>query len=313
VDRLTALEVFVRVVETGSFSAAARERKLSQPAASKQVAALERSLGMRLLTRTTRRVQPTDEGLAYYEQVHEALQSLREAGAGAAARERSLGGTLHVATSVGFGRLQIVPRVVDFLAANPRMAIQLHMNDAYVDLAREGIDVAIRVGQLRDEGLIARTIGSAARTVVAAPAYLQRHAAPTTPDELVAHNCLVYTGLATVDRWPFEIDGGIREVQVRGNLRCTSGEGVLGALLAGGGIAAAPLWQVGPEIAAKRLTRLLPAYRMVPLPVYAVWPPSRRLSPRVKAIVDYLAHALERDPWVAGFGLPTVRSGRSTA
>ncbi len=309
-DRLTALEVFVRVVETGSFSAAARERQLSQPAASKQVAALEQSLGMRLLTRTTRRVQPTDEGLAYYEQVREALQSLREAGAAAAARERGLGGTLHVATSVGFGRLQIAPRVVDFLATHPRLSIQLHMNDAYIDLAREGIDLAFRVGQLRDEGLIARTIGSTARAVVASPAYLQRHGAPSTPEQLVEHNCLVYTGLATLDRWPFEFADGVREVQVRGNLRCSSGEGVLGALLAGGGIGAAPLWQVGPEIAAKRLVRLLPSFRVVPLPMYAVWPPSRRLSPRVKAFVDFITHAFERDPWVSGFGLPIMRAGR---
>jgi DNA-binding transcriptional LysR family regulator len=305
-ERLSALELFVRVVETGSFSTAARERRLTQPAASKQVAALERELGVRLLTRTTRKVRPTDEGLAYYDRAREALQLLREAGAAARARELGLGGVLHVATSVGFGRLQVAPQVAGFLAAHPRMSIELHMADAYVDLVREGIDVSIRVGELRDEGLIARRIGSAQRVVVAAPAYLERHGEPRTPDELATHNCVVYSGLATVDRWPFETADGVQHVQVRGNLRCSSGEGVLGAVLAGGGVMAGPLWQLGPEIAARRLKLLLPGHRAVPLPIHAVWPTSRRLSPRVKAFVDHLATAFESDPWIAGFGLPRV-------
>lgn len=306
-DRLAALETFVRVAETGSFSATARERGISQPAASKLVAALERQLGVRLFRRTTRRVHLTDEGLAYFETCREALQQLREAAAAVTAGAKSLGGTLHVATSVGFGRLQVAPRVAGFLAEHPRLAIQLHMADAYVDLAREGIDVAIRVGELRDDGLIARRIGTSERVVVASPAYLARAGAPETPADLVGHNCIVYTGLATVDRWPFEGADGPYEVQVAGNLRCTSGEGVLGAVLAGLGITTAPLWQVGPEIAAKRLSLLLTGHRAVPLPVWAVWPTARRLSPRVKAFVDYIEDAFARDPWIAGFGLPRIR------
>jgi DNA-binding transcriptional LysR family regulator len=307
-DRLAALELFVRVVEAGSFSAAARERRLSQPAASKQVAALERSLGVRLLARTTRKVTPTDEGLAYYERAREAVQALREAGAAVRTRDASLGGTLHVATSVGFGRVTIAPHVAGFLAAHPRLAIELHMADAYVDLVREGIDVAVRVGELRDDGLIARRIGTSERVVVAAPSYLERHAEPTAPQDLSTHNCVVYTGLATADRWPFEAADGVEHVAVRGNLRCSSGEGVLGAVLAGAGITCAPLWQVGPEIAARRLKRLLPRHRPLPLPIHAVWPTSRRLSPRVKAFVDHLEASFARCPWVAGFGLPRVRA-----
>jgi DNA-binding transcriptional LysR family regulator len=306
-DRLAALELFVRVVESGSFSAAARERRISQPAASKQVAALERSLGVRLLARTTRKVTPTDEGLAYYDRAREAVQALREAAAAVRTRDAGLGGTLHVATSVGFGRVSVAPRVAAFLAQHPRLSIDLHMADAYVDLVREGIDVAIRVGELRDEGLIARRIGTSERVVVAAPAYLEREGEPATPAELARHQCVVYTGLATLDRWPFEAGDGIETVQVRGSLRCSSGEGVLGAVLAGAGIACAPLWQVGPEIAARRLKRLLPRHRPVPLPIHAVWPTSRRLSPRVKAFVDFLEAGFASCPWVAGFGLPRVR------
>lgn len=306
-DRLAALELFVRVVETGSFSAAARERKLTQPAASKQVAALERSLGVRLLARSTRKVAPTDEGLAYYERAREAVQALREAAAAVGVRARELGGTLHVATSVGFGRVSVAPRIARFLDEHPRLSIELHMADAYVDLVREGIDVAIRVGELREDGLIARRIGQSERVVVAAPDYLARHGEPAAPADLARHNCVVYTGLATVDRWPFEAGDGVEVVAVRGNLRCSSGEGVLGAVLAGAGIAVAPLWQVGPDIAARRLRRLLPAHRPVPLPIHAVWPTSRRLSPRVKAFVDFLESGFTHCPWVAGFGLPRVQ------
>jgi DNA-binding transcriptional LysR family regulator len=306
-DRLSALELFVRVVEAGSFSAAARERRLSQPAASKQVAALERSLGVRLLHRSTRKVRPTDEGLAYYEQAREAVQTLREAGAAVRLRDAGLGGTLHVATSVGFGRVSVAPLVAGFLAAHPRLAIELHMADAYVDLVREGIDVAIRVGELRDEGLIARRIGTSERVVVAAPAYLERAGEPVSPSDLAAHNCIIYSGLAAADHWPFETDDGVETVSVRGNLRCSSGEGVLGAVLAGAGITCAPLWQVGPEIAARRLKRLLPRHRPRPLPIHAVWPTSRRLSPRVKVFVDHLEDCFARCPWVAGFGLPRLR------
>lgn len=306
-DRLVALEAFVRVVETGSFSAVAREQQRSQPAISKLVAGLERELGAALLTRTTRRVRVTEEGLAFYERCREALQALREAAAAVRSRDQGLGGVLRVATSVGFGRVQVAPRLGAFLERHPRLRIELEMNDAYVDLVREGIDVAIRVGELREDELIARRIGTTERVVVAAPAYLERHGAPATPAELARHDCIVYTGLATGDRWPFEGANGVETVRVSGKVRCSSGEGVLGVLLSGAGIAAAPLWQVGPEIAARRLRLLLPGHRPLPLPIHAVWPTSRRLSARVRALVDFLEHAFARDPWVAGYGLPRVR------
>jgi DNA-binding transcriptional LysR family regulator len=306
-DRLSALEAFARVIETGSFSAAARERATSQPAVSKLIAGLERELGARLLTRTTRRVQPTEDGLQFYERTRDALQLLREAEAALKAREFGLGGVLHVATSVGFGRAQVAPRIAVLLEQHPRLRVALHMNDAYVDLVREGIDVAIRVGELRDEELIARRIGMTERVIVAAPAYMEKHGAPERPTDLTLHNCIVYTGLATVDRWPFENGDAVEEVRVSGNLTCSSGEGVLAAALAGAGIAAAPLWQVGPEIAARRLKLLLPAHRPVPLPIHAVWPPTRRHSARVRTLVDFLEAAFSRDPWVAGFGLPRIR------
>jgi DNA-binding transcriptional LysR family regulator len=308
-DRLAALEVFVRAVETGSFSAVARERKTTQPAISKQMAALERQLGCRLMNRTTRRLNLTDAGMAYYEQCRDALQTLREASASLRADQEGVGGSLRLATSVGFGRSQIAPRLGDFLARHPRLTIDLAMNDAYVDLAREGIDVSIRIGPLREEGLIARQIGQTQRVICAAPSYLEKAGSPQTPAELRDHNCVVYAGLEIHDRWQIEGPAGIEEVDVRGNLRCNSGEGVLGAALGGVGVINAPLWMVGPDIAARRLKLLLSGFRPLPLQIWAVWPPSRRLSPRVKAVVDYLEHAFQRDPWVAGFGLPQVRFG----
>lgn len=311
-DRLAALEVFVRAVETGSFSAVARERHTTQPAISKQMAALERQLGCRLMNRTTRRLNLTDAGMAYYEQCRDALQTLREASASLRADQEGVGGSLRLATSVGFGRSQIAPRLGEFLKRHPRLSIELAMNDAYVDLAREGIDVSIRVGPQRDEELIARQIGLSQRVVCAAPSYLEQAGTPTRPADLVRHNCVVYTGLETLDRWQFDGPDGVEEIRVRGNLRCNSGDGLLGATVGGVGIFNAPLWQVGPEIAARKLKLLLSGYRPLPLPIWAVWPPSRRLSPRVKVLVDYLEHAFQRDPWIAGFGLPQVRIASPT-
>lgn len=306
-DRLAALEVFVRAVETGSFSAVARERRTTQPAISKQMAALERQLGCRLMNRTTRRLNLTDAGMAYYEQCRDALQTLREASASLRADQEGVGGSLRLATSVGFGRSQIAPRLGDFLKRHPRLSIELSLNDAYVDLAREGIDVSIRIGPLRDEELIARQIGLSQRVVCAAPGYLDQAGVPAVPEDLASHNCIVYVGLETFDRWQIEGPAGPESIQVRGNLRCNNGEGVLGAALGGVGIVNAPLWLVGPDIAARRLKLVLSGYRPSPLPIWAVWPPSRRLSPRVKVLVDYLEHAFQRDPWIAGFGLPQVK------
>jgi DNA-binding transcriptional LysR family regulator len=306
-DRLAALELFVRVVESGSFTAAARERRLSQPAASKQVAALERSLGVRLLHRTTRKVTPTEEGLAYYERAREAVLALREAAADLRATGGRLTGVLSVASPTAFGRLQVAPRLADFIARHPRLAVELRLVDAPVDLVRDGYDLAIRIGGMRDERRVARRIGSSERVLVAAPSYVERHGEPAVPADLATHACLVDPVSDPGDAWSFEAGDEPETVPVGGRLRCTGGEGALGALLAGAGIACAPLWQVGPEIAARRLKRLLPRHRPVPLPIHAVWPTSRRLSPRVKALVDHLEDGLQRDPWVAGFGLPRVK------
>lgn len=307
-DRLAALELFVRVVESGSFTAAARERRLSQPAASKQVAALERSLGVRLLHRTTRKVTPTDEGLAYYERAREAVLALREAAADLRATGGRLTGVLSVASPAAFGRLQVAPRLADLLGRHPRLVVELRLVDPPVDVVRDGYDLAIRIGEMRDERLVARRIATSEQVVVAAPAWLERHGEPAVPADLAAHPCLVDATSAAADAWAFEVADGVETVCVRGNLRCAGGEGVLGAVLAGAGIACAPLWQVGPEIAARRLKRLLLRHRPVPLPIHAVWSASRRLSPRVKAVVDHFEHGLRHDPWVAGFGLPRVKA-----
>ncbi len=200
-DRLAAMQTFIRVVETGSFSAVARELQATQSAVSKQVAALERSLGARLLSRTTRSLALTEDGERYFEQVRRLVAELAEAEGSLRQGEQQLSGWLRVAASVGFGRLKLLPRVNSFLAANPAVKIDLRLNDGFVDLVEQGIDVAVRIGELADSSLVARRIGTSRRALVASRQYLRSLPKalrePRMPEDLLQLNCIVYTELAT--------------------------------------------------------------------------------------------------------------------
>lgn len=300
-DQLPAMRSFVRVVEAGSFSAVAREAHTTQPAISKQVAWLEARLGARLLERTTRKVALTDEGALYYEKAKAILDAVDEAEAAVRKGRQQVAGVLRVACSVGFGRFQVVPRLADFLARYPQLRIDLRMSDAFIDLIEEGIDVAIRIGALADSSLIARRIGTTHRVVVASPKYLKGRPRPRSPRDLQAHECIVYSALATMNEWRFEREGRAESVRVDGRFRCSSAEGVREAALAGLGIAWSPVWLFGDELRSKTLVTLLPEWRSPPLPIHAVSPPSRRHSPRVNALVEYLEGGFRGDPFVTAY------------
>ena len=200
-DRLTAMQTFVRVVESGSFSAVARESNATQSAVSKQVAALERELGARLLSRTTRSLALTEEGERYFEQARRLVAEIAEAESSLRQGEQQLTGWLRVAASVGFGRLKLLPLVKSFLAAHPGVKIDLRLNDGFIDLVEQGIDVAVRIGELSDSSLVARRIGTSKRVLVASRKYLRSLPkgvkAPRVPQDLLQLNCIVYTELAT--------------------------------------------------------------------------------------------------------------------
>lgn len=299
-DRLTAMQTFVRVVESGSFSAVAREQQATQSAISKQVAALERALGARLLSRTTRSLALTEEGERYFQQARRLVAEIAEAESSLRQGEQQLTGWLRVAASVGFGRLKLLPLVQSFLAAHPGVKIDLRLNDGFIDLVEQGIDVAVRIGELADSSLVARRIGTTQRAVVASRTYLRAlpraQRVPRSPDELQLHNCIVYTELSTQNAWTFTAGPGAPKppgtqvtVRAQGNLQTNSSEVVRAAVIAGMGVGLSPTWLFEDEIRRGELQVLLPDWPAPSLPVHLISPSQRRHSAKVQAFADHVA------------------------
>ncbi len=303
-DRLAAMQTFVRVVESGSFSAVARESRATQSAVSKQVAALERALGARLLNRTTRSLALTEEGERYFEQARRLVAEIAEAESGVRQGEQQLTGWLRVAASVGFGRLKLLPLVKTFLAAHPDVKIDLRLNDGFIDLVEQGIDVAVRIGELSDSTLVARRIGTTKRALVANRKYLRTMPKglkpPRLPEDLLPLNCIVYTELATQNAWTFTAGPGapvavgtVVTVRAQGNLQTNSSEVVRAAVLSGMGIGFSPTWLFEDEMAHGDLQVLMPDWPAQSIPVHLVSPGQRRQSAKVRAFADHLVAAAQ--------------------
>ncbi|MEZ5817714.1 MAG: LysR family transcriptional regulator [Hyphomicrobiaceae bacterium] len=301
-DLLGPMRTFVRVVEAGSFTRVAAEQSTTQPTISRQVAALEEYLGARLLTRTTRALTLTDDGRAFYEHALRALEAVGEAENAVGRRQAKPTGVLRLAVPVVLGRRHIVPRLARFLARYPEVSIDLAMSDGFVDLVEQGIDLAIRVGEITDQSLVARKIGMVRRLTVASPAYLKAKGTPRTPEELKRHDCIVYTRLATGNRWHFESIDGPLSVIVSGRFRVDNSEAVREGVLAGLGIAVIPAFAFSDEITRGAVKVLLKTYEPKLLPLNAVYPSRRYVPLRVRAMIDFLAHELEIDPVLSGYG-----------
>lgn len=301
-DKLSAMRTFVRVVEAGSFSAVAKEADTTQSAISKQVAALENQLGAKLLTRTTRSLALTEEGEHYFEQARRLVEEIAEAEAALLQGERQLTGWLRIAAPVGFGRLKLMPLVQSFLATHPNVRIDLRLDDSLIDLVEQGIDAAVRLGELPDSGLIAKRIGTTRRMLLAHRQYLRNLPKgvppPKVPEDLAAHNCVVYTGLAWRNAWTLTAGPGAlepvgtkRTVRVAGNLQTNSSEVIRASILSGMGIGYSPTWLFDEEIASGEVQRLLPDWEMAAIPMHLVSPRERRHSAKVKAFAAHIAEA----------------------
>ncbi|ABR91517.1 transcriptional regulator, LysR family [Janthinobacterium sp. Marseille] len=302
-DKLQAMKVFVRVVEAGSFSAVAHESDTTQSAVSKQVAALERELGVRLLTRTTRSLALTEEGERYFEQLRRLIAEISEAEGELQRGEQQLTGWLRIAASVGFGRLKLMPLVQSFLAEHRGVKIDLRLHDGFIDLVEQGIDVAVRLGDLPDSSLIARRVGTASRMLMAHRSYLRSlpkgTKTPITPDDLSEHNCIVYTELAMRNTWNFKAGPGApdaigttRIVRVEGNLQTNSSEVIRASILGGMGITYSPTWLFEKELASGEVQRILPDWETLPIPIQLVSPRERRHSAKVKAFAEHVGQKL---------------------
>lgn len=302
-DRLQAMEIFVRVVESGSFSAVAREQGTVQSAISKHIAALEKHLGVKLLTRTTRRLMLTEDGERYFEQARRLVAEIFEAELTLKRGEQELKGLLRVAAPVGFGRLVLMPLVKDFLALHPQVKIDLRLDDAVIDLVEQGIDLTIRFGKLPDSGLIARQIADTRRVLVAGREYLRNLPPaipyPRQPQDLETHNCIIYTEMAARNEWIFVAGPGANatpgstvKVLIDGNLQTNSSEVIRAAVIGNIGICHSPTWLFEAEIASGEVQVLLPDWLAQPIPVHLVSPPQRRQNARVRAFANYLAERL---------------------
>lgn len=297
-DTVTGLRLFIRVVETGSFSKAAGEFGITQPTVTKHVAALEARLGARLLHRSTRGVTPTEVGAAYVEQCRQIARQLEEADNLAALLQSRVGGTLRISTSVAFGRRVLAPLVMRFMRANPHLVIDLACEDRFVNLVEQGVDLAVRMGRLADSSLGARFLGINPWVLVASPAYLARHGAPATPQDLAAHAALVYSTVQGDARWHFSgAQGRQLSVAVAGPLRSNNLSTLLLAAREGLGVAALPLYVAQGALAAGQLRPLLPAWSLPAQEIHAVFPSPRLVPAKVTGFIAWLQGQFEGDWW----------------
>jgi DNA-binding transcriptional LysR family regulator len=290
-DRFQAMAAFVRVVDSGSFSAAARQLGVGQPAVSKTIAQLENRLQVRLLVRSTHTLTPTVAGLRFYERARLAIQEADEAELEARGAGAGLTGRLRFSAATTFARLMIVPRLPEFLARHPSLDIDVILDDRVIDLVSEGIDIALRLGTLVDSSAVARKIASGGRSVVATPAYLAHAGTPKTPADLVHHHALVYSVLS--DSWTFRRGDTETSVTVRGRLRLSAAEGIRAAVLADMGLAVASDWMFAPELASGAVTRVLPDWMLSPIDLWAIFPAGRLASAKARAFADFVETILK--------------------
>jgi DNA-binding transcriptional LysR family regulator len=287
-DRITCIKSFVRTVETGSFSAVARELNTTQPTISKQIAALEAYLDVQLLIRSTRKVSLTDEGMRFYQHCQLVLATLAEAEASVGSRQMPRG-ILRVNCAVAFGQMQIVPRLKRFLDRYPDLKVDLSMSDYYVDLVEEGIDVAIRIGNFHNPNLLSKSIGKARLVTVAAVSYLQQFTEPLVPADLLHHNCIVYTRQSTGNEWQFQGT----QVTVTGNLQVNDSAALREAVVAGIGIGTSPMWAFSEGLADRSLKIILADYEPEPLPIQAVYRRGHFQPAKVECFIDFLGDELD--------------------
>jgi len=281
------MEMFVRIVEAGSFSAAARDLNMGQPAVSKSIAGLEERLGVRLLIRSTRRLSPTEAGLAFYERALHAIAEANEAEAAARGAGAGLEGRLRIWAPVTFARLHIVPRVSEFLDAHPKLRLELVMDDRSVDLLAENIDAGLRLGVLTDSALTARKLAQADRLVVASPAYLAQRGVPTSPGDLLEHDAIIYGQSAGGQEWLFRRQDAETSVRLQARLTLSAAEGVREAVLSGQGFAVSSRWMFAPELESGEVVPVLQEWSLPPMDLWVIYPSGRLTTAKARAFVKW--------------------------
>lgn len=300
-DRFDAMNVFVRVVEAGSLSAAARAIPMSLTSVSRHLSALETQFGMQLLRRTTRHIALTNEGRLFFERAKSILAELDEVGTLLSAGRNEPAGRLRIAAPTLLGRNVIAPLLPCFLARHTAVSVELLLIDRAVNLVEEDIHLAIRVGRLPDSALVARKLGDVRMIVCAAPSYIERRGAPYSPDDLRQHDCLVFSDQPGPVDWRFKSAGTRHSARITGRLWANALDVLAAAAIEGAGIVRAPSWQVADDIERGRLRRILQDYETMPAPVNVLFERARRTSPSVRAFLDYLVESTKTGPLAGMF------------
>ncbi len=288
-DKLQAMQLFVRVVDSGSYTAAADQMEISRALASKLIQGLEDQLGVRLLHRTTRRLSLTEAGQSYYHRVSDLLAQLAEAEAEAAELQVEPRGRLRLSAPMSFSIHHLGKAIAEFQRRYPRVELELNLNDRQVDLVEEGFDLAVRIGRLADSSLVARRLAVVRLVPVASPGYLARAGTPQHPHDLATHNCLHYTLAQRRDEWLLQRGEEQASVRVSGTLRVNNGDMIAAAVAEDAGIAVLPTFIVGDRLRTGALLRLLPDWQVPDLYLHAVYPAGRSVPAKTRALIDFLA------------------------
>ena len=292
-DRLTAMETFVHVVETGSFSAAAKRLGIGQPAVSKSIAQLEARLAVRLVVRATRGLTRTEAGLVYCERAKRAIDEANAADEAARGASAGLTGNLRVSAGVTFSRMRIIPNLGPFLDQHPGLNIDVLLDDRLLNLVEDGIDVALRIGNLSDSGLTARRLGQSPCRVFGTPAYFERFGEPQSPADILNHQAVIYS-LGESPLWPFKQGLHEHTIAAQGRLRVTSSEGLRAGVLAHHGLAMTSEWMFSPELARGEVKPVLTDWELPPKDLWAILPTGRMPSAKAKAFIEYVEGLLRK-------------------
>ncbi|MBP5988189.1 MAG: LysR family transcriptional regulator [Azonexus sp.] len=291
-DRLDAMHVFVRVAELGSFSAVAQQMGVARSVVTRQIAALEAHLGVKLMARSTRRLALTSSGTAYLEKCRVILNLVDAAETGVAEERLTPRGQIRISLPLSYGLKRLAPLLLDFSQRYPEVALDMDYSDRRVNLIEEGIDLSIRITSRLEAGDVARRIGSSRMQVVASPDYLARHGCPASPAELAHHVCLGYTNAGSRQLWPFMVDGQVKNFNIHSRLNANNGDVLTEAAAQGLGITCQPDFIAESLLQAGRVEAILADFPMPELGIYAMLPGNRHVPHRVRVLMDYLAERL---------------------
>jgi DNA-binding transcriptional LysR family regulator len=295
-DRLDAMQLFVRVAELGSFSAAAQQLDLARSVVTRQIAALERHLGVKLMARSTRRLTLTSAGTAYLEKCRVILNLVEVAETGIADERQAPRGKIRISLPLSFGLKRLAPLLIEFAQRYPLLSLDMDYTDRRAHLIEEAIDLSIRITRQLEDGDVARRIGSGRVRTVAAPDYLARHGRPRHPAELSRHECLGYSATGAQNLWPFMVDGALVRVPIRARITANNGEALTEAAASGLGITCQPDFIVDGFLAAGRVEEILADFPVPELGIYAMLPSNRQVPQRVRVLMDFLAERLQATP-----------------